>query len=69
MNLDIKVARVKAGHVGQIYLYQDILWESEPFPSEVVDNPTEFRTDDLGAQRACVAATEKIKSVMEGLFQ
>ena len=68
--LEIGVVQTKAGHVGQIKAYADIVWESEPFPAEKAPKEDDrmHRYSDLGAERAIKAADDKLKSVLAGLF-
>jgi hypothetical protein len=67
---EIGVVQTKAGHVGQIKAYSDIVWESEPFPAKKVlrENDRLERYSDLGAEEAIKAADTKLKSVLAGLF-
>lgn len=67
---DIGVVQTKAGHVGQIKAYSEIIWESEPFPAEKAprENDRLERYNDLGAEKALKAADTKLKSVLAGLF-
>jgi hypothetical protein len=71
---EVIVVRTKDGYRGQVSGYGKILWESEPFPSDVVTDTSEMDklrrsySTDRGSERAEVAARDKIVSVMEGLF-
>ena len=68
---DIKMVEVKAGHVGQVVREGKIIWESEPFPSEMVpseDKLRRFHEQDIGAQKAFQATQDKITEAVERLF-
>lgn len=67
---DVTCVRTRAGYIGQVVFGGKILWESDPFPSEVVPRPDDklARTTNVGSERAYQAARNKLDAVMEGLF-
>lgn len=67
---DVTVVKTKAGYIGQVCVNQKILWESEPFPTEMAKSPNDRleRSYDLGGEKATRSAQDKIMTVMEGLF-
>lgn len=70
------VVKTKAGTIGQVCMGNHdyvgrILWESEPFPVEMVPTDDKLRRlteRDIGVDKAQEAAQNKITEVLEGLF-
>lgn len=71
------VVKTKAGVIGQVCLGNHdyvgkILWESEPFPVEMVESEDKLRRGgyerDVSADKATKAAQDKITEVLERLF-
>lgn len=71
------VVKTKAGTVGQVCMGNhdyigNILWESEPFPVEMVESEDKLRRGyerDVSVDKATKAAQDKITEVLERLFQ
>jgi hypothetical protein len=70
------VVKTKAGTIGQVCMGNHdfvgaILWESEPFPVEMVESEDKLRRGyerDVSADKASKAAQDKITEVLAGLF-
>lgn len=68
---DTNVVKLKAGYVGQITRNDKIVWESTPYPSEMVEVDDKLRRQterDIGWDKAFQATQAKIDEAVERLF-